>query len=215
LSDAQIEEIARTGKPVTNITINSPIGGYVITRNAFAQQKITPETELYNIVDLSKVWIMADVFENEAPMIRLDQQAAVSLANGRGKSFRAKVNYIQPQVDPVTRTLKVRLEAENPEMLLKPDMYADVEFRVQTPARITVPSEAVLNSGERKTVFVDRGNGYLEPREVEIGERIGDRLEILKGLKPGERIAISGNFLIDSESQLKAAAGGMAEHKHD
>ncbi len=211
LSDAQIEEIARTGKPVTNITLNSPISGYVITRNAFPKQKITPETELYNIVDLSKVWIMADVFENEAPMIRLDQQANVSLSNGRGKSFRAKVNYIQPQVDPVTRTLKVRLEAENPEMLLKPDMYADVEFRVEMPRRITVPSAAVLNSGERKTVFVDRGNGYLEPREVEIGERIGDRLEILKGLKPGERIVISGNFLIDSESQLKSAAAGMAD----
>jgi len=216
LSDAQIEEVARTGKPVINITLNSPISGYVITRNAFPKQRITPETELYNIVDLSRVWIMADVFENEAPMIRLNQQATVSLANGRGKSFRAKVNYIQPQVDPMTRTLKVRLEAENPEMLLKPDMYADVEFRVEMPRRITVPSAAVLNSGERKTVFVDRGNGYLEPREVEIGERVGDRLEILKGLKPGERIVISGNFLIDSESQLKAAAGGMApEHQHD
>jgi Cu(I)/Ag(I) efflux system membrane fusion protein len=210
LSDAQIEEIARTGKPVTNITLNSPISGYVITRNAFPKQRITPETELYNIVDLSRVWIMADVFENEASMVRLDQQATVSLAYGRGRSFRAKVNYIQPQVDPMTRTLKVRLEAENPEILLKPDMYADVEFRVGTPRRITVPSEAVLNSGERKTVFVDRGNGYIEPRDVEIGERIGDRLEILKGLKPGERIVISGNFLIDSESQLKAAAGGMA-----
>ncbi len=209
LSETQIEEIARTGKPVTNITLNSPISGYVITRNAFPKQRITPETELYNIVDLSKVWIMADVFENEAPMVRLGQQVSVSLAYGRGRSFRAKVNYIQPQVDPMTRTLKVRLEAENPEMLLKPDMYADVEFRVEMPSRMTVPSEAVLNSGERKTVFVDRGNGYLEPREVEIGERNGGRLEILKGLKPGERIVISGNFLIDSESQLKAR-GGMA-----
>ncbi|RPI16211.1 MAG: efflux RND transporter periplasmic adaptor subunit [Acidobacteriales bacterium] len=214
LSEAQIEEIARTGKPVTNITLNAPISGYVITRNAFPKQKITPETELYNIVDLSRVWIMADVFENEAPMVRLGQQVSVSLAYGRGRSFRAKVNYIQPQVDPMTRTLKVRLEAENPEMLLKPDMYADVEFRVGMPSRITVPSEAVLNSGERKTVFVDRGNGYLEPRQVEIGERIGNRLEIIKGLKPGERIVISGNFLIDSESQLKAAAGGMAGHQH-
>ncbi|MCL5744694.1 MAG: efflux RND transporter periplasmic adaptor subunit [Acidobacteria bacterium] len=210
LSDAQIEEIARTGKPVTNITLNSPISGYVITRNAFPKQKITPETELYNVVDLSTVWIMADVFENEVPVVRLDQQATVSLAYIPGKSFRAKVNYIQPQMDPMTRTLKIRLEAENPEMLLKPDMYVDVEFRVQTPPRVTVPSEAVLNSGERKIVFVDRGNGYLEPRDVETGERIGDRLEILKGLKPGERIVISGNFLIDSESQLKAAAGGMA-----
>ncbi len=210
LSDAQIEELARTGKPVTNITLNSPISGYVITRNAFPKQKITPETELYNIVDLSKVWIMADVFENEAPMVRLGQQVSVSLAGGRGKAFRARVSYIQPQVDPMTRTLKVRLEAENPEMLLKPDMYADVEFRVEMPGRITVPSAAVLNSGERQTVFVDRGNGYLEPRQVEIGERLGDRLQILKGLKPGERIVVSGNFLIDSESQLKAAAGGMA-----
>jgi len=218
LSDAQIEELARTGKPVTNITLNAPISGYVITRNAFPKQKITPETELYNIVDLSRVWIMADVFENEAPMVRIGQQVSVSLASGRGQAFRARVSYIQPQVDPMTRTLKVRLEADNPEMLLKPDMYADVEFRVEMPGRITVPSTAVLNSGERQTVFVDRGNGYLEPRQVEIGERIGDRLEILKGLKPGERIVVSGNFLIDSESQLKAAAGGMAEmpeHKHD
>ena len=203
LSETQIEEIARTGQPVTNITLDSPIGGYVITRNAFPKQRITPETELYNIVDLSRVWIMADVFENDAPMVRLDQQVTVSLASAR--SFRARVDYIQPQVDPTTRTLKVRLEADNPEMLLKPDMYVDVEFRVATPRRITVPSEAVLNSGERQTVFVDRGNGYIEPREVQTGERVGDRLEIVKGLQPGERIVTSGNFLIDSESQLKAA----------
>ena len=203
LSETQIEEIARTGQPVTNITLDSPIGGYVITRNAFPKQRITPETELYNIVDLSRVWIMADVFENDAPMVRLDQQVTVSLASAR--SFRARVDYIQPQVDPTTRTLKVRLEAANPGMLLKPDMYVDVEFRVGTPRRITVPADAVLNSGERQTVFVDRGNGYIEPREVQTGERVGDRLEIVKGLQPGERIVTSGNFLIDSESQLKAA----------
>ena len=147
MSEAQIEEIARTGKPVTNITLNAPISGYVITRNAFPKQRITPETELYNIVDLSKVWIMADVFENEAPMIRLASRPACRLPVVAGRSFRARVNYIQPQVDPMTRTLKVRLEAENPEMLLKPDMYADVEFRVEMPGRITVPSAAVLNSG--------------------------------------------------------------------
>ncbi len=210
LNDAQIDEIARTGKPITNITLYSPIRGYVIARNAFPKQRITPETELYSVVDLSQVWVMADVFENEAPMVSLGQQTSVSLTYTPGKSFRAQVSYIQPQVDPMTRTLKVRLAAENPEMLLKPDMYVNVEFRVPVPARITVPAEAVLNSGERQTVFVDRGGGYLEPRNVEVGDRIGNRLEILKGLKPGERIVISGNFLIDSESQLKAAAGGMA-----
>ncbi len=208
LSDAQVEEVARTGKPITNITLDSPIGGYIVARNAFPKQRITPDTELYSVVDLGRVWVMADVFENESTMISLNQPATVSPTYIPGKSFRATVNYIQPQVDPMTRTLKIRLAVENPELLLKPDMYVDVQFQVQMPRRVTVPAEAVLNSGERQTVFVDRGNGYLEPRDVEVGERVGNRLEILKGLKPGERIVISGNFLIDSESQLKTAMGG-------
>jgi multidrug efflux pump subunit AcrA (membrane-fusion protein) len=124
------------------------------------------------------------------------------------------VSYIQPSVDPMTRTLKVRIEAANPNMTLKPEMFVNVEFSVSMPARMTVPAEAVLDTGLKKTVFVDRSNGYLEPREVEIGERIGDRLEVLKGLTPGERIVTSGNFLIDSESQLKSSAAGMAGHQH-
>jgi Cu(I)/Ag(I) efflux system membrane fusion protein len=214
LSDAQIDEVARTGKPMTYVTLYSPISGYVTTRNAFPKQKIMADTELYTVVDLNKVWIMADVFEYEAPMIRMEQPAKVSLSYNPGKPLAARVNYIQPQVDPMTRTLKVRLEADNPGLLLKPDMYVDVEFRVDMPQRVTVPAEAVLDSGLKKTVFVDRGNGYVEPRQVEIGERIGDRIEISKGLRAGERIVTSGNFLIDSESQLKSAAGGMAGHQH-
>lgn len=210
LSDAQIDDVARTGKPVTYITLYSPMSGYVSTRNAFPKQKITSDTDLFTVVDLSKIWIMADVFEYEAPMIKLNQQVRVSISYMPGRGFPARVDYIQPQVDPMTRTLKVRLEAENPEMLLKPDMYVDAEFRVDLPRRTTVPAEAVLDSGLKKTVFVDRGNGYIEPRQVEIGERVGDRLEIRKGLQPGERILTSGNFLIDSESQLKSAANGMA-----
>ncbi len=214
LSDSQIDEITRTGKPITNVTLYAPISGYVINRNAFPKQRVMPDTELYTVVDLNKVWIMADVFEYEAPMVRMGQPAKVSLSYSAGKSFSAHVNYIQPQVDPMTRTLKVRLEAENPGLLLKPDMYVDVEFRVDMPQRVTVPAEAVLDSGLKKTVFVDRGNGFLEPRQVEIGERIGDRIEIRKGLQARERIVTSGNFLIDSESQLKSAAAGMAGHQH-
>jgi RND family efflux transporter MFP subunit len=214
LSDAQIDEVARTGKPMTYVTLYSPISGYVTTRNAFPKQKIMADTELYTVVDLNKVWIMADVFEYEAPMVRMGQPAKVSLSYNSGKSLAARVNYIQPQVDPMTRTLKIRLEADNPGLLLKPDMYVDVEFRVDMPQRVTVPAEAVLDSGLKKTVFVDRGNGYVEPRQVQIGERIGDRIEISKGLRAGERIVTSGNFLIDSESQLKSAAGGMAGHQH-
>jgi RND family efflux transporter MFP subunit len=173
-----------------------------------------PDTELYTVVDLSKVWIMADVFEYEAPMVQVGQPAKVSLAYNRGKSLSARVNYVQPQVDPMTRTLKIRLEADNPDLLLKPDMYVDVEFSVAMPQRVTVPAEAVLDSGLKKTVFVDRGNGFIEPRQVETGERVGDRIEIRQGLRAGERILTSGNFLIDSESQLKSAASGMAGHQH-
>ena len=214
LSEAQIEEITRTRKPLTNITIYSPISGYVMMRNAFPKQRITPETELYTVVDLSKVWIMADVFENEASMIQVGMPARMSLSYAGGRKINGRVSYIQPQVDPTTRTLKVRIEADNPNMALKPDMFVDVEFSVSMPARMTVPAEAVLDTGLRKTVFVDRGNGYLEPRQVETGERIGDRIEVLKGLTPGERIVTSGNFLIDSESQLKSSASGMAGHQH-
>jgi RND family efflux transporter MFP subunit len=183
-------------------------------RNAFLKQRITPETELYTVVDLSKVWIMADVFENEASMIQVGMPATVSLSYGSGKKIKGRVNYIQPQIDPTTRTLKVRIEIDNPNMTLKPDMFVDVEFNVSMPARMTVPAGAVLDTGLKKTVFVDRGNGYLEPRQVEIGERIGDRIEITKGLSPTERIVTSGNFLIDSESQLKSSAAGMAGHQH-
>ncbi len=210
LSDAQIDEIARTGEPLKNITLYAPISGYVMMRNAFPKQRITPETELYTVADLSRVWIMASVFESEAPLIRVGMPVSVSLSYAGGRRIQGHVNYIQPEVDMTTRTLKVRIEADNPGMVLKPEMFVDVEFRVGTAARVTVPSESVMNTGLKSTVFVDRGNGYLEPREVETGERVGSQIEIIRGLQAGERIVTSGTFLVDSESQLKAAASGMA-----
>jgi Cu(I)/Ag(I) efflux system membrane fusion protein len=135
----------------------------------------------------------------------------VNITSSYGPSgvLRGRVDYIQPQVDPTTRTLKIRIEAENPRMTLRPDMFVEVNFSIALPQHVTVPTDAVLDSGLKKTVFVDRGNGYLEPREVEIGEHLGDRIEILRGLKPDERIVVSGTFLIDSESQMKSAASGM------
>ena len=214
LSEAQIEDITKTRKPLTNITIYSPISGFVTMRNAFPKQRVTPETELYTVVDLSKVWIMADVFENEAALIRVGMPVRVSLSYGKSRTINARVSYIQPEVDPMTRTLKVRIEAANPNMQLRPDMFVDVDFSVARPSHLSVPAEAVLDTGLKQTVFVDRGNGFLEPRQVETGERIGDRIEILKGLAPAERIVVSGNFLIDSESQLKSSASGMAGHQH-
>lgn len=209
LSEGQIKQVLATGEPIKNITLYSPIGGYVLERKAFSQVNVMPDTDLYTLADLSKVWIIADVYEYEAPNIHLGQAARIELSYYPGKPFGAKVTYIQPQVDPMTRTLKVRLEADNPKVVLKPDMYVDVKFRVDSPATLTVPAEAVLDAGDRKTVFVDRGNGYFEPRAVEIGEQKDGRIAILGGLKAGERIVTSGNFLIDSESQMKAAASGM------
>jgi RND family efflux transporter MFP subunit len=209
LSEAQINQILKTGQPVKNITLYSPIAGYVTDRKAFPQLKVMPDTDLYTIVDLTRVWIMADVFEYEAPNIHVGETARVSLQALPGKTFNARIDYLQPQVDAMTRTLKVRLNMENPGLMLKPDMYADVEFRVNVSVQLTVPAEAVLDAGERKTVFVDRGNGFFEPRRVTTGERDGNRIQILSGLNGDERVVTSGNFLIDSESQMKAAAGGM------
>jgi RND family efflux transporter MFP subunit len=212
LSQAQIEEIRRTGKPSASVTLYAPAAGYVIARNAFPNQKIVPDTDLYTLADLSRIWVLANVFEYEAPQVRLGQAATVSLPYSGGKVYHSRVSYIQPQVDPATRTVTVRLELDNPALALKPDMFVDVELAVAQPARLTVPAEAVLDSGLTKTVFVERGNGIFEPREVATGERIGDRIQILSGLKAGERIVTSGNFLIGSESQLKAATEG---HHHD
>jgi RND family efflux transporter MFP subunit len=210
LSEAQIDQVLKTGEPIKNITVYSPMTGYIMDRKAFPQQKVMPDTDLYTIVDLSHVWIMADLFEYEAPNIHVGETARVSLQALPGKSFSARIDYLQPEVDPITRTLKVRLNMNNPGVMLKPDMYGDVEFRVNIPSTLTVPADAVLNAGERQTVFVDRGNGFFEPRQVKTGEREGDRIQILSGLTGGERIVVSGNFLIDSESQMKAAASGMS-----
>jgi RND family efflux transporter MFP subunit len=211
LGEAQIGALAATRKPVRNVTLYAPAGGHILSRDAFPRQRVTPETELYVIADLGKVWIIADVFESEAARVRTGQKAAITLPFGR-RVLEASVSHIQPQVDPETRTLKVRLEAENPGFALKPDMFVDVELRTSAPGRVTVPAEAVLDTGLRQTVFVDRGGGALETRQVETGERSGGRIEIVKGLKAGERVVTSGNFLVDSESQLKGGGGHDKPH---
>jgi RND family efflux transporter MFP subunit len=207
LSERQIEELERSQKPVTNTTLYAPASGYVMTRNAFPNQKIVPETELYTVVDLSRVWVLASIFEYQAPLVHVGQAAVVSLPYGGGRSWSARVSYLQPQVDAQTRTIQVRIELPNPGLALKPEMFVNVELRSPGAALLTVPAEAVLDTGLKKTIFVDLGNGHFEPREVETGERIGDRVAVLKGLVAGERLVVSGNFLMNSESQLKAAAG--------
>ena len=211
ISPAQIDEIARTGKTIENLTVTSPISGYVTERNAFPKLHVTPETVLYTLADLSTVWVVADIFEYEAANARLNQSASLTLDSAPGRIFHGRVSYILPQVDPATRTLKVRIVFDNPGTTLKPDMYGQVEIHTGGARRLMVPRSAVLDSGDRQTVFLDKGNGNFQARQVRVGEGTGDRVEILEGLAAGERIVVSGNFLIDSESQLNAATTGMAK----
>ena len=207
-TDPQIRQLERTQQPIRNFDLDSPATGFVTVRNVFPKQRITADMDLYTIVDLSHLWIVADVFESDAPNIRLGQQAIITVPYYPGRTYTGRVNNVLPQVDPTTRTIKVRLDVANPGLLLKPDMFVDVNFKIASANRLTVPAEAVLDAGTRKTVFVDHSGGVLEPRQVETGERMGDRVEIRSGLRAGERIVTSGNFLIDSESQMRAASQG-------
>jgi len=211
ISERQIDEIARTGKTIENLTVYAPASGYISERNAFPKQHVTPDTVLYTLADLSTVWVVADVFEYEAAGVRLGQEAALTLDYLPGRTFRGKVSYILPNVDPASRTLKVRIAFDNPGEQLKPDQYGQVEIQTGGARRLMAPESAVLDSGDRQVVYVDLGNGALEPRPVRVGERAEGRVEILEGLKAGERIVTSGNFLLDSESQLKAASEGTAK----
>jgi hypothetical protein len=218
LSEDQITQVLESGQPIRSITVHAPMSGYVTERNAFPNQKVTPDSDLYTITDLNRVWIVADVFESDATAVKVGDETHVQFANGNAPAIMAKVSYIQPQVDPITRTLKVRLDAANPGMRMKPEMFVNVEFGVASSPQLTIPADAVLDTGEHQTVFVNLGNGYLEPRTVTVGERFGDRVTVLHGLAAGEHVVASGTFLIDSESQLQSAARGMgappADHLH-
>ncbi|MEQ1883928.1 MAG: efflux RND transporter periplasmic adaptor subunit [Bryobacteraceae bacterium] len=214
---AQIEELQQTSTPIRSITIFSPVDGTVLERGAFPGQRIAPETQLYSIANLDRVWIIADVYEADMDRIRIGQKATITMPGTNARSFTGTVNFIQPQVDATTRTMKVRVNAMNPNQQLKPDMFINVDFFTGSPMRMSVPADAVLDSGLVKTVFVDRGNGYLEPREVQTGERTGESIQVLSGLRPGERIVTSGTFLIDSESRLRnpgQAAGQQTGRQH-
>jgi multidrug efflux pump subunit AcrA (membrane-fusion protein)/YHS domain-containing protein len=208
VGDYQLNEIARNRKIASDIEIRSPVTGFVLSRNVSPQQRFERGMELFRIADLTRVWVVADVYESEEEYIKPGMNVKVSLPH-QGKVFNARVTDVLPQFDAVTRTYKLRLEADNPGFILRPDLFVDVEFMITFPAAVTVPADAVIDSGTKKTVFVDLGNGLFEPREVETGWRFENRVEIKKGLKPGERIAMSGTFLIDSESRLDLAAAGM------
>ena len=209
MSDEQIRQLDETGEVNRTTTMYSPIDGFVLKREVFERTYITPETELYEIADFSTVWVNAEIYEYEVPYVKVGQSAQMTLSYFPGKSYTGNIVYIYPTVDPMTRTVKVRLEFPNPNFQLKPDMFADVQLNIGYGTQTVVPQEAVLDSGSEQIVFVAMGDGYFEPRRVQLGPRLEDRIVVLSGLKAGETIVTSGNFLIDSESRLKNAMAGM------
>jgi Cu(I)/Ag(I) efflux system membrane fusion protein len=213
ITTEQIEELEKSGKPKTEMTLQAPLSGIVLEKMVLDGTYITPGMNLYRIADLSRVWIIADIYEYEAPIVKIDQEALITFAYEPGISIRASVIYIYPVLDPMSRTIKVRLAAENPDLKLKPEMFSNVEIMAATGARLTIPTEALIDSGPRKIVYVEKKAGTYEMRQVTLGVRGTNYIEVLKGLRKGERVVTSGNFLIDSESQLRAGPGGGG-HQH-
>jgi Cu(I)/Ag(I) efflux system membrane fusion protein len=213
ITDEQIEELEKTGKPGTDMTVFSPLDGIVLEKMVLDGGYITPGMNLYKIADLSTIWVIADVYEYEVQLVKIGQKAHVSLSYEPGTSYSAVVNYIYPTLDPATRTVKVRLAMENPGLMLKPEMYANIEISASSGSRLTIPAEAVLDTGMRQIVYVEKKPGVYEMREVRLGVRGETSVEVLSGVKKGERVVTSGNFLIDSESQLRAGPGGGG-HSH-
>ncbi len=214
ITEDHIRDLERTGKVLRTLPIHSPITGTVLKMEARAGTYVTPGTELYMIADLSRVWILADIYEYELPLIKLGQKARVTLSYDPGMVLTGRVGFIYPTLDPETRTAKVRFEVANPGEKLKPSMFANVELKIPLGTRLAIQRDAVLESGERQLIFLHLGGGKLEWRTVKLGVQAGDWVEVLGGLKEGDHIVTSANFLIDSESQLKSAVGGMAGMKH-
>jgi membrane fusion protein, copper/silver efflux system len=209
ISDEQIKKLDQSGEVSRTLTFYSPITGFVMDRKAFPQTSVTPETELYTVSDFSTVWVNADIFEYEVPFVKVGQHAEMQLSYYPAKTWNGRISFIYPTVDPSTRTLKVRIEFPNPDFKLKPQMFADVELKINYGSQIVVPQEAVLDSGKEQRVFVAKGDGYFEPHAITTGAKLDGQVVVLSGLKAGETVVSSGNFLVDSESRLKSATSSM------
>ena len=211
IADADVEELGRTGQTKRTLTILSPGSGIVIEKNVIQGQKVMSGENLFKIADLSRVWIIGEIYEFELPFVKTGQEVKISLSYYPGEVFSGRISYISPYLKPETRTNPIRIEVPNPNLKLKPEMFANVEIRVDYGVKLTVPFDAVLDAGDLKIVFVTKGDGYFEPREVRIGVKGTDVVEVLGGVSAGETVVSSANFLIDSESSLKAALNRMTK----
>ncbi len=209
IPQSELQKLRVTGKAITDLTINSPVSGYITEYNALPNMYVEPSTRLYTVADLSRVWVYAQVFQDDVGRLQPGDPARITVDAYPGRVFHGRIDQILPQVDLPTRTVRVRLIIQNPGLKLKPGMYVNCDLKAPLGRHLAVPSSAVFQTGTRSLVFLYKGDGYLEPTEVTLGPQAGDYYAVLKGLKPNQRIVTSANFLIDSESQLQAAAGSF------
>jgi len=211
VKDFQIAALEKSGQPNIKLSIYTPLSGIVIEKIALQGQYVNVGDPLFNIADLSSVWVEAEVYEADFPSIKIGQKVDITSQSYPGKTFTGKVSFIYPFLDPKTRTVKVRVQIANPGLRLKPDMFVNVSLKIPLGQALVVPVAAVMDSGKRKVVWVETKPGMFEPRDVKVGTRVGDQLQIFSGLARGDKVAASGGYLIDSEAQLKGGAGGGHE----
>lgn len=213
IADADLAELKAGKDTRRSLLLRSPSDGVIIEKAARAGMRFMPGEPLFQIADLSSVWVVANVFEQDLSLVRSGQIAAVSLAAYPGRTFTGKVTFVYPTVEPETRTARIRIELPNEGGLLKPDLYGTVEIAAgETVSAVSIPESAVLDSGTRRVVLIELGGGAFEPREVTLGARGDGYVEVVQGLEASERVVVNGNFLIDAESNLKAALGTLGGH---
>jgi len=210
ISEAQVKALAKSGEAKRTLTFLSPVSGIVTEKKAVQGMRFMPGETLYQVVDLSAVWVVADVFEQDIGLVKSGARAKVKINAYPDKLFEGAVTYVYPTLKAETRTVAVRVELANPGLLLKPGMFAQVELSAAARGKVlTVPASAVIDSGTRQIVLIEQGAGRFEPREVKLGSRSDNYVEVLDGVKDGDKVVVAANFLIDAESNLKAAVGGF------
>lgn len=200
-----VAQLEKSGTPLRTVTLDAPISGYVTAKGVYEGQQVEPGMELFTITDLSHVWIEADLYEFEAGLVKVGQEATLALAYEPGTVLKGTVAYVFPYLSPESRTLKVRFDFPNPTLTLKPQMYANVSLALAQAPGVTIPDSAVIDTGVRQVVFVETAAGTFEPRRVKVGVRGGGKVQIVSGIKDGEQVVVKANFLLDSESRLRAA----------
>lgn len=214
VTEEQVNELERTGAPARVVTLHSPISGYVTVKPVFGGVYVTPEMELYTVSDLATVWVWADVYENEAALVRVGQPATITINSAPNSTLATVVSYVNPTMEIATRTVRVRFDVNNLRGRLKPGMYATVELETALGDVLALPEDALIDTGERKIVFVQTGESTYQPRAVRLGQKADAYYEVLGGLSDGERVVVSAQFLLDSESRLRGATGGGRHRGH-